>query len=89
MDNKKFAQKLTSLRKEKGLTQSDIAEKLLPSDKAVDGNHIVGAVGIDRTGGNLEIHKGVMVAQHQIRRHEAFGTVTADDRLMPDRIRRA
>ena len=35
MDNKKFSQKLVSLRKEKGLTQSDIAEKLHVSPQAV------------------------------------------------------
>lgn len=35
MDNKKFSQTITQLRKEKGLTQSDVAKKLNVSPQAV------------------------------------------------------
>ena len=47
---------------------ADIPQQLLAPDKTVDCHDIIGAMGIDRPRRDLEVQKGVMVAQHQIRR---------------------
>ena len=43
-------------------------EKPLPADESVNSHHVVGAVGVNNLSGNLEVHKGVVVAQQQVRR---------------------
>ena len=55
-----------------------VPEKLFPADKSVYGHHVIGAMRKDRPCRYLEIHKRVMIAQHQIRRLQSLSTC-ADD----------
>ena len=61
---------------------SNIPQKLFPSDEAVDGNHIIGSPRVYGLGGNLEVHKGVMITQKHEGRLKPLRAYFCNDTFM-------